>query len=228
MTTTEKSPRVLPADFFGTLVVWDAALDGTLTHVELVGGWGLYEGWNRDPKNQNERATLDGLVTFGRERATRLPISDADHAEVKRVFSLLPFGPMDQVGRQMLFVLWLWSRFAREGAITKASIAALRAQLLGQVNAIVNMPERLARAATKHASELLALETVLARFEAFLGAPPSSPWGLRLARGLARAALGGITPAPAITPDELVAALWCSFRLDERSVDDVRAAAAAA
>lgn len=217
----EANPRVMAQDFLGTLVVWDAAMQGTLTRRELYGAREMFASFDPEPRRQE---VLRGLMDFAKQRLAKSPMAEADAAEVRRVFGALPFGPMDEVPRQMVFVLWLWSRFDREREIVRASIAAARATLLAEVKRLTELPKKAAEQAVPIAAEGLNVDLALEKFLAFVtqtsGHPPS--WGRAIARGLAKAMLDGLPNAKEpITPDELTAAVWCSYRIDERSFHEL-------
>ncbi len=201
-------------DFLATLVCWDAAMSGTLAKRELYAARELYATF--DPRNRREEVQA-GLLKFAQQRLQMLPLPDADAATVKRVFAALPFGPMDDVCRQLVFVLWLWSRFDRERIIVQAALRATRGALLGEVKRLTELHRPIAEQAAPLAAEALSVDDALERFLSFLGQAEHPPaWGLRLSMGLAQAALAEL-PSPsgaAVAPEELVAAVWCSYRID--------------
>lgn len=216
----EANPRVMAQDFLGTLVVWDAALAGTLTRRELFGARELFKSF--DPEKRREDV-LRGLMEFAKQRLAKNAMTETDAVQVRRVFGALPFGPMDEVPRQMVFVLWLWSRFDRERELVRNAIAASRAAMLAEVKRLTELPKAAAEKAAPLAVDGLNVDAALEKFLAFVSKPDGHPakWGPDVARGLAKAVLEGLPNATAeITPAELTAAVWCSFRIDSRSFVD--------
>lgn len=214
---SEANPRVMAQDFLATLVVWDAALGGTLGQRELYAARELFATF--DPKGRRDEIQK-GLMHFAQLRAVNAPIDAVDAEEIKRVFAALPFGPMDDVSRQILFTLWLWSRFDRERVVVRDSIVATRGTLLAQVKKLTELSQPFANRAVPVGAELLSVDVALERFLTFLSATTHPEnWGLHLAHGLARAALdwGGSEGTTGLAPAELLAAIWCSFRIDDQS-----------
>lgn len=212
---SDANPRVLAQDFLATLVVWDAALTGTLQRRELFAARELFTTF--DPPARRDDVQR-GLMDFAKRRAVTLPMENVDADHVRRVFSALPFGPIDGPAPQLLFVLWLWHHFARERAVVRAAIVATRGVLLAEVKRLTELSRPLAEKVAPVGAELLSVDVALERFLQFLDpskTPAPADWGWRLALGLATAAVPRENVE--VTPAELVAAVWCSYRIDGSS-----------